>query len=103
MHPTNIYIPEDLWEEFEAQAEGTSGPIPHLRLVVEDYIRYPSRIAAAAKVVLSRPHPRSETTIRKGVRWPTEFWDKVRNTAYKLHISKEGLIRLIIEGEVNKL
>lgn len=103
MHPTNIYIPEDLWEEFEAQAEGTSGPLPHLRLVVEDYIRYPSRIATAAKVVLSRPLPRSETTVRKGVRWPTELWDKIRATAYKLHISKEGLIRLIIEGEVNKL
>ena len=102
MHPTNIYIPEDLWQEFEAQAEGASGPLPYLRLVVEDHIRYPNRIVAAAQVALRRPAPRSETTIRKGVRWPTEFWDKIRSTAYKLHISKEGLIRLIIEGAVSE-
>ena len=103
MNPTYIYIPEDLWQEFEARAQGTSGPLPYLKLVVEDNIRYPSRIATAARAVLSRPGPRSEATVRKGVRWPTEFWDNIRATAYKLHTTKEGLIRLIIEGEVTKL
>ena len=102
MNPTYIYIPEDLWQEFEARAQGTSGPLPHLRLVVEDNIRYPNRIVAAAKVVLARPNPRSEVTVRKGVRWPTEFWDKVRDAAYKLHTTKEGIIRLIIEGAVSE-
>lgn len=102
MHPTYIHIPEDLWQEFEAKAEGTSGPLPYLRLVVEDYIRYPNRIVAAAKVVLARPNTRSEVTVRKGVRWPTEFWSKVRDTSYKLHTSKEGVIRLIIEGAVSE-
>ena len=102
MHPTYIHIPKDLWQEFEAKAEGTSGPLPYLKLVVQDHIRYPNRIVAAAKAVLSRPSPRSEATIRKGVRWPTEFWDKVRDISYKLHTSKEGLIRLIIEGAVSE-
>ena len=102
MHPTNIYIPEDLWQEFEAQAEGTSGPLPYLKLVVQDHIRYTNRIVTAAQVALRRPAPRSEVTIRKGVRWPTEFWDKIRDISYKLHTSKEGVIRLIIEGAVSE-
>ena len=102
MHPTNIYIPEDLWQEFEAKAQGTSGPLPYLKLVVQDHIRHPSRIVTAAHVALSRPTPRSEVTIRKGVRWPTEFWDEVRDISYKLHTSKEGVIRLILEGTVSE-
>lgn len=100
-NPIYFHVPEDLWVEFEAQCP-SAGPLPHLKHALDDALTSPQRLAKTVEKVLTRPRLRSDTMVRKGVRWPTETWDGVLALAAKLHTTKEGLIRLVIEGEVRQ-
>lgn len=98
--PMAFEVPVDLWEAFEANAPA-SGPLPHLRLVLEDILARPQVLTKTLDKLLKSPDTRSKTMVVKGVRWPQELRDDIDQLSDKLHTTKVGVIRLAMEHDLN--
>lgn len=98
--PTAFEIPEDLWEDFENKAP-SSGPLPHLRLLAEDLMTRPQALEKTLGKLLKKNSARSPNTVVKGVRWPKELWDQINHVASVLHTTKVGVLRLIMEHDLD--
>lgn len=98
--PISFEVPTDLWDAFEAKAPA-SGPLPHLRLVLEDIVAKPGALTKTVERLLKSNISRSQTMVSKGVRWPKETWDQIEHLSNVLHTTKVGVIRLAMEHDLN--